>query len=121
ERVRRFLSKVRTEREWITLMQQREEPPKKNVILKFELDDTNIDRIEAMSCEAIVAELEQRVRGAYAAMPTQRELFEACGDPDGILLYKDQRELERKWLDDYLEKYPIQFDREITMLGMYRE
>jgi hypothetical protein len=74
-----------------------------------------------MSCEAIVAELEQRVRGAYAAMPTQRELFEACGDPDSTLLYKDQRELERKWLDEYLEKDPIQFDREITMLGMYRE
>lgn len=121
EWVRRFLSKVRSEREWIAVMQQREEAPKKDVMLKFELDDTNIDRIEAMSCDEIVAELEQRVRGAYASMPTQRELFGACGNPDSTLLYKEQRELERKWLDEYLKKHLIQFDRGITVWGMYRE
>jgi sulfatase maturation enzyme AslB (radical SAM superfamily) len=121
ERVSRFLTAVRSEREWIEFIRQREDPPKKKGVLKFYLDDTNIDRIEAMSCDAIVAELEQRVRTAYAALPTQRELCEACGDPNSTLLYSFWSELERKWLDKYLEQHPIQFEREITMLGMYRE
>jgi hypothetical protein len=121
ERLRELFVGARSEREWIALMRQQEDPPRKNVILKLELDDTNIERIEVMSCEEIIDELKQRVWKAHAAMPSQLELIEACGDPEGTLLYTTPREIERMWLDKYLEKYPIQFDRDITIWSMYRE
>lgn len=121
ERLRKSVSEVRSEREWIAVMRQDAEPPRRNVLLKLCLDEMNIDRIETMSCEEIVAELEQRVRDAYAAMPARKELLEAYGDSNNTHLYASIWELERKWLDRYLEKYPIHFDREITIWSMFRE
>ncbi len=118
EQAKRFLPDLRSERQWIEFMRKHEDPPRKNMILRFVLDDTNIERAEAMSCDEIFAELEQRVRAAYAAMPSQRELIEECGDPDSDLLYGHPRSLERKWLDQYMEKHPLQFELSVTIWGM---
>ncbi len=118
DNARKFLPDLRSERKWIEHMRRHEDPPRKHLILRFVLDDTNIDRAEAMSCDEIFADLEQRVRSAYAVMPGYRELLETCGNPDSTLLYRIPRELERKWLDQYLEIHPLQFERAITAWGM---
>ncbi len=121
EQVKRSLPTLYSERQWIAYMRQNEDSPRNDVLLRFVLDDTNIDRAEAMSCDEIFADLEKRVRSAYAATPSQRELLEACGDPNSDLLYGSPRELERKWLDQYLEKHPLQYERSITVWGMLND
>jgi sulfatase maturation enzyme AslB (radical SAM superfamily) len=118
ERVTKFLKKRknwRTEREWMDTVYEREETSA-NVILKLYLDDTNIDRIESMSCEEIVSELENRTRAAYAALPAKRQLCEEYGDPTNLRLYQDFHDVQILWLDRYLKKYPIQFERSLTRL-----
>jgi hypothetical protein len=71
-----------------------------------------------MSCEEIVGELEARSRAAYAALPTRLELCEDCGDAANNRIYPYRQDIERKWLNRYMQKHPIQFERHLTHLSM---
>ncbi|HEY3424783.1 MAG TPA: hypothetical protein VGL27_08315 [Negativicutes bacterium] len=107
-----------TEGEWMDIISKEENSPVK-VMLKLWLDDTNIERIEALSCEEIAAEMEDRTRAAFAALPTRQELSKECGNVANTCLYQYSHDIERKWLDRYLAKYPLQFERQLTYLSMF--
>jgi hypothetical protein len=105
-----------SERQWIkTVMGEAETPEKLSVSLI--LNESNIDRYESMSCEAILAELESRTRDAYSAIPGRRELCEQCGDASNTRIYMFRHDIERKWLDTFLRKTPVEFEREMTHLS----
>jgi len=105
----------RSEREWIDVVRAEDQIPEK-VTLDLELTDSNVDRIESMSCDEIVADLESRTRTAYASIPSRSELCERHGDPSNTRVYMFRSDIERKWLDLHLLKNPVEFDRELTHL-----
>jgi hypothetical protein len=119
ERIRRLYrsdwKNWRAEQEWIEYVATEGEIPEK-VRLNLELDDSNIDQVEAMSCDEILAELESRTRAAYAVIPSRVELAETYGDPSNTHIYMFRWDMERKWLDRHLAKNPALFDRELTHL-----
>lgn len=121
ERVRRLYppdwKNWRSEREWIDFVCREDETPE-IVTLDLELTDSNIGRIESMSCDEIMAGLENRTRAAYAAIPSRAELSERYGDPDNRCIYVFRRDVERKWLDLHLADHPTVFERELTHLGL---
>jgi hypothetical protein len=108
----------RSEQEWMDIIQNEQEPPSIRTLLKLYLNDTNITRIESMSCEEIVADLESRTRAAYHALPTPQELCERCGDAANARLYHGRPDIERLWLNRYLKKHPVRFERQLTFLSM---
>lgn len=121
ERVTRFFEarkNWRTEREWINIISQEKEPPPIKILLTLNLDDTNIDRIESMSCEEIIGDLESRTRAAYNMLPAPRKLCEECGDATNYRLYKNRSDIERLWFTRYLEKHPLRFEQQLTYLTM---
>jgi hypothetical protein len=105
----------RSEQEWIDSLGAEEATPQK-VTLNLELSDSNIGTIESTSCEAIAADLEMRTRAAYSVIPSPAELCERCGDRSNRRIYMFRHDMERKWLDLYLEKDPLEFERELTHL-----
>jgi hypothetical protein len=119
ERIRGLYGPVfsmwRSEREWMDFVRTEDETPEK-IWLSLDLNDSDIDRVESMSCDEIVAYLEERTRAAYAAIPSPVELCERYGDPSNTRIYMFQEDMERKWLDLHLKKDPVVFDRELTHL-----
>ncbi|HEY3426714.1 MAG TPA: hypothetical protein VGL27_18110 [Negativicutes bacterium] len=111
----------RSEREWIDIFRQEKEgaTPGK-VTLRLDLDETNLDQLESRSCNEIIADLKDRTRAAYAALPTRKELCEECGDAANRRLYMFHQDIERKWLDSYLTVHPIAFERKLTHLAQER-
>ncbi len=57
----------RSEQEWIDIVRREDETPEQ-VTLDLELTDSNMDRVESMSCDEIVAELESATRSTQAAI-----------------------------------------------------
>lgn len=112
-------SNWRSERSWMEAVRTEEEAPEE-VMLRLEPDEFNIDRLEALSCEEITADLERQTRAAYRAIPSRRELCEQAGDPDNIRIYALRNDIERKWLDRYLDEHPVRFNRLLTHLAMVR-
>jgi hypothetical protein len=105
----------RSERKWMEVVSQEEDgnTPAK-ISLSLILTESNIDRIESMSCEAIFADLEDRTRKAYACIPSRRELCEQYGDASNTKVYMFRNDVEKKWMDAFLEHNPVQFERELT-------
>ena len=103
--------KWRSEREWIDFVRTEDKTPDV-VPLPLQLNDSNIDSIESMSCDEIIAELERKTREAYAAIPSRAELCGRYGDPFYTRIYMFKEEVERKWLDLHLAKNPTVLDRE---------
>lgn len=121
ERVAKFFTKRKnwhSEREWIEIVSKKKTSPA-DIVLKLWVDDSNIDRIESMSCDEIIAELESRTRAAFAALPTRLELCKECGDLTNLRLYAGSQDVERKWLNQYLAKHNIRFERQLTYLTMF--
>lgn len=111
------IRKWRSEPEWMRCVREEDEGPQK-VMLRLEPDENNIDTIERMSCDEILADLKTRTRQAYNAIPGRRELCEMAGDPTNTRIYVIRNDIERKWLDHYLESDPTPFDRILTHLSM---
>jgi hypothetical protein len=88
----------RSEREWIPVMMETASQPRK-LVMKLDVNETNIDRLEASSCEAIFAEREETYREDYRRMPALDELCARYGDPAGRTVYMLSRDLEQKWMD----------------------
>src|SRR6202041_2814002 len=57
-----------SEREWIPIMLETANRPRR-LILKLDVDETNIDYLEQTSCEAIFVEGERQYRESYREIP----------------------------------------------------
>jgi len=109
--------KWKSEQEWIeyahTVSSQSEERSVNLIIT-----DENIDRIESMSCEAILDDLTHRTKRAYAMVPSQEELAEKYADNTSEKIYMFLWDMECLWLDRYLKEHPLQnFERALTHFG----
>jgi hypothetical protein len=101
---------LRSERQWIAWLKAQKPKEQRQAHLYLNLDDTNIDRIEGMSCDEIIADLEARSREVWSVLPTSAELPEESGDPDSTRIYDGLFDLERVWLDRYIEKHGLKQD-----------
>lgn len=104
----------KSEREWMKMSMT--DGTRKDLMLRLEVDETNIEYIETASCDEIVEDLEARTRAAYELTPTWEELRDRHGDKTNLRIYANQDDIERKWLDAYLKQYPIQIERRLTHL-----
>ncbi|BGE88065.1 MULTISPECIES: hypothetical protein [Methylosinus] len=107
----------RSEREWIDLVRSGRFAAREPQLI-LNVNDGNIEQLENMSCDEIVAEYDARTRAAYAVIPALNELCERYGDRDGTKIYPLQRCIEMKWLDLHLAEHPTDFERPLTHLQM---
>lgn len=87
----------RSEREWIPVMLETASRPRK-LLLKLDVDEANIDRLENSSCEEIFAEREREYQDSYRAVPSLDELCSRYGDPSNRRIYMMSRDVEGRWL-----------------------
>jgi hypothetical protein len=87
-----------SEREWIPVMQETATQPRR-LVLKLDVDDSYIDRLETMSCEEVFAQREREYQESYRAIPALDELCERYGDPENRRIYMMSRDVEGRWLD----------------------
>jgi hypothetical protein len=88
----------RSEREWIPLLMETADKPRK-LAMKLDVHDGNIEWLESASCEEIFATQEGVYREGYRRMPSFEELCARYGDPEGRRVYMLPRDLEQKWMD----------------------
>jgi hypothetical protein len=88
----------RSEREWIPIMLETASAPRR-LLLKLDVDASDIERLESASCEAIFLEREQDYRNSYTGIPGLDELRDRYGDPANRRVYMMSRDVEGKWLD----------------------
>ena len=87
-----------SEREWIPAMRETATRPRR-LLLKLDVDESNIDRLEAMSCEDIFTRRELEYQESYRAIPALDELCERYGDLENRRIYMMSRDVEGRWLD----------------------
>lgn len=107
----------RSEREWIAHIEAKPAPRIETKLI-INVSDANVERLESMSCDEIVAEYEARTLAAYAAMPSLQELCERYGNRNGTNIYVLERCIAMKWLDQHLAAHPTCFERQLTHLQM---
>ncbi len=106
-----------SEREWIEDFADEVETERPQQIeLELDINEANIDCLEHMHCEEIVADLIKRTQRAYAMLPSRQELRTNFADPINRRIYASLEELERKWLDHYQNESSVQFERTLTHL-----
>lgn len=88
----------KSEREWIPIMMETADRPRK-LILKLDVNETNIDKLEAMSCEDIFRMQERRYQEEYQRVPMLDELCARYGDRDNRRVYMMSRDVEGRWLE----------------------
>jgi hypothetical protein len=66
--------------------------------LKLDVDETNIDELEASSCEEIYARRERLYRESDRAIPALDELISRHGDSFSRKVYMMSRDAEGRWL-----------------------
>jgi hypothetical protein len=87
-----------SEREWIPVMMETADQPRK-LLLKLDVDETNIDYLEHASCEEIFAEREHQYKESYREVPALDELCSRYADPANRKIYIMSRDVEGRWLD----------------------
>jgi hypothetical protein len=87
-----------SEREWMPVMMETADRPRR-LLLKLDVDETNIDELERLSCEEIFLTREQQYRDSYRHIPALDELCERYGDPTNRRVYLMSRDVEGRWLD----------------------
>jgi hypothetical protein len=87
-----------SEREWIPIMRETAAQPRR-LLLKLDVDESNIERLETMSCEDIFVQREREYQQSYRAIPELDELCERYGDPENRRIYMMSRDVEGRWLD----------------------
>jgi hypothetical protein len=87
-----------SEREWIPAMLETADQPRR-LLLKLDVDESNIDRLENMQCEDIFAQRELEYQESYRAIPALDELHQRYGDPENRRIYMMSRDVEGRWLD----------------------
>lgn len=91
----------RSEREWIPVMMETADQPRK-LILKLDVHEGNIDRLENASCEEIFVERERLYQESYRPIPALDELCARYGDADGRKVYMMSRDVEGRWMDAHV-------------------
>jgi hypothetical protein len=81
------------------MMESASQPRK--LVMKLDVNESNIDRLERSSCEEIFAEREHAYREDYRRMPSLDELCARFGDSTSRKVYMLSRDLEQKWMDRY--------------------
>jgi hypothetical protein len=71
----------------------------RKLLLKLDVDETNIDRLENTSCEEIFAEREREYQESYQTIPALDELCARYGDPANRRIYIMSRDVEGRWID----------------------
>ena len=104
ERIVERLSAYRTERVWLA-NSEREIPTKRTLTLA--LTPEEIDQLESMSLEEILAYLEDLDDRYYTAIPSCEELAALYGDPAGTRLYRRFRDLHLEWQQRYLVEHDL--------------
>jgi hypothetical protein len=88
----------RSEREWIPIMLETASAPRR-LMLKLDENESNIDRLENVSCEEIFLERERDYRDSYKGIPGLDELCEHYGELANPHVYMMSRDVEGKSLD----------------------
>jgi hypothetical protein len=88
----------RSEREWIPIMMETADRPRK-LVLKLDVNESNIEQLEKSSCEEIFAERERSYQESYRRIPTLDELCARYGDRTSRKVYMMSRDVEGRWLD----------------------
>lgn len=88
----------RSEREWIPIMMETADKPRK-LVLKLDVHEGNIDRLEKSPCEEIFAERERAYQESYRPIPSLGELAARYGDPASRKVYMMSRDVEGRWMD----------------------
>jgi hypothetical protein len=107
----------KSEKDWAEFLRTDKEYESGYGDLVLKLDDSNIDQIESMSCEEIIADLTQRTKAAYAAVPSREELCEKYANQTSEKLYMFTWDMECLWIDRFLQQNPIVFERHLTHFG----
>lgn len=105
-----------SERQWIDQARTDGNTEEKNFV-ELRLTDQNIEQVETMSCEDILADLVVRTKAAYSVVPSRANLAERYGDSSSDKIYMFMWEMECLWLDRYLKKHPMSLERELTHFG----
>jgi hypothetical protein len=87
-----------SEREWIPLMLETATKPRR-LLLKLDVDESNIDYLEQASCEEVFVTREREYQESYRVTPALDELCASCGDPTNRRIYMMSRDVEGRWLD----------------------
>jgi hypothetical protein len=87
-----------SEREWIPVMSETASKPRR-LLLKLDVDESNIDYLEHASCEEVFAAREREYRNSYRATPALDELCARYGDRANRRVYIMSRDVEGRWLD----------------------
>ncbi|HEY1505871.1 MAG TPA: radical SAM protein [Stellaceae bacterium] len=88
----------KSEREWIPIMMETADLPRR-LILKLDVNENNIDKLEAMSCEEIFVMQERHYQEEYARIPMLDELCARYGDRENRRVYMMSRDVEGRWLE----------------------
>jgi hypothetical protein len=78
-------------------METADQPRK--LLLKLDVDETNIDYLERASCEEIFAERERQYQESYRLIPALDKLCTRYGDAANRKIYMMSRDVEGRWLD----------------------
>ena len=87
-----------SEREWIPRMLETAAQPRR-LLLKLDVDESNIDRLENTPCEEVFARRELEYQESYGVIPSLDALCERYGNPENRRVYMMSRDVEGRWLD----------------------
>lgn len=87
-----------SEQEWIPVMLETASKPR-SLVLKLDVDESNIEYLERTSCEEILINREREYQESYRATPALDELCARYGDPTNRRIYMMSRDVEGRWLD----------------------
>ena len=96
-RPRRFNNWL-SEREWIPIMMATADQPRQ-LLLKLDVDETNIGYLENTPCDEIFAERERQYQESYRFIPALDELCSRYGDTTNRRIYLMSRDIEGRWMD----------------------
>jgi hypothetical protein len=79
------------------MMETASQPRK--LLLKLDVDETNIDYLENTSCEEIFTARKREYQDSYRGIPTLDDLCARYGDPTNHKIYMMSRDIEGRWMD----------------------
>lgn len=88
-----------------------------DMCLPLRINEQTLSWAEKLSCDEIVHELTMRAHKAYLHMPTRRELCQKYADLKNDKVYFNIEQMERKWIEHYLQDNPDAFDLSATRFG----
>jgi hypothetical protein len=71
----------------------------RRLILKLDVNETNIDHLENSTCDDIFAARERQYQDDYRRIPALDELRSRYGDVTSRKVYVMSRDVEGRWMD----------------------